>query len=466
VNTSNTQSLGAVLVAAILGMIGALILILKYAGAYLRATQALAISITLLILGLAIAILTARSQKESLQWPKASFSVILVVIFFLCKLAHDFFSIAAISGAKLAILQPMYGGILFSFGFLVLSVFSRRRMILRFVALAVALSGYTAINVMAYHLGCYSDASTGLAAEVAGRMLAPFGGGLNNFGSIAVVGLCLNIVGLWYAWKNRSWPVFLLFCFGACSTVVATYKVQIRSGLISVIFVMAFLCTQHRLKIYLANIACFGMIMLPVLVISPYFEQVVWIAAPPTLHNYSRTEKDFSTLDGRTSVYRYGWQLLLNWKTAWTGFGIAQRDSRQGFEQFAASDYATSYHNGFLELLLVYGPIIGLLGTFALVMPVIPTLARREAVVLNTCAAALCVSGALYTATMLEAFVDNEVFWVILCVSSCTFDESLTAFNPPQRLLSIKPISRADLGYQRFRTLRKTEQPRVFRGTA
>lgn len=430
----NAQSVWANLHPVLFGGIGGGLMVVPYMGAYLSATKSLLVSAFLLVVGgmMTIPRATAADAKSLTTAVRIilSASVIGLVLFLLLKLTHDFFALRQVFSLKISFVEAIQALLLLAYILLII-VMPAGRLWLRIVVLAMAFAVYCGINLVGYKMDAAADQGEGVYEAIGGtlakRMLAPFGPGLNGFGSLAVFGSQVNLFALWLAWKNRQRLLILLSFLGMLTCGYASYLVQIRSGLLGLMFTTGFLLAPAGLKKWMSLGSVAGLLLLPLAFINLMAVNLLSYIVPERIETLlQRNADEFGFLGGRAFIFDYGWTLLQEGQTGWFGFGILNRDSSPVLPSLAEATMlggSTSFHNGALDLLVVYGPLLGVLGLFALFLPFLLMLQLRTTVTDSTRDAVLGVFMALCVSSYLEAYTEQNLFWVIAILLAATLFE-------------------------------------------
>ena len=415
--------------AAVLSVLLGLMLMLPFTGGYFSGAAAALGGLTLLALCCFVVLISQPYHfREALphtfrtvcSWPS-----ILLLGFFAVKMVHDGLAWQASTGLRGSGNHILWSMVYVGCGFLILS-YPVQVCRWRVAFMAAALAFYSIGNVIGYQLGMAPHIATyGTVKAIDGssimeRIIVPFGPGLNNFGCFLALGIQVNLIAAWLAWRARDGLLMLIAIIGVLSCSYVIFLAQIRSGLIGLFFAVGFVAAPLHLKRWIALGAGLGMLLLPV----AFFRlaAVNWLPAivPHSLEErIERNANEFVVLGGRAYIYDYGLDLLLKGEVGLTGMGMVKRDSSPVAAEFAADvEGATlSFHNGALEILIVYGPLIGCCLLGVILAPLflrVPNGWRSEQ---DSYVAMQGVLGSLCVTSYLEAFTSMWIFWMVAIVA-------------------------------------------------
>ena len=378
--------------------------------------------------------------RENVRRGSLQFNMFTIVCLglFCYHAMHDLVSRALASDIKQSIVDSM--GDLFIaaglayFGF----VHKASDQFQRWFAVCVSLGAYSAVNLLGYKLGFKSilateENITAIGNVTAERMLAPFSSGVNSFGTVCSLGLCLALFTGRHAYNQRQ--ALMLWISGAVFVVnlVCVYLVQIRSALIALLFSFLLLYLQERKKKTNSSsslpvaVAWSSVVVLVALPMAFYkLAAVSFIDAVVPTRAYEligRHSQDFSFLGGRAFIWDSAWGLLQQGEVGILGQGIERRDSSTVLGDFLGTELPTrtSYHNGFVEFTMVYGAVAAVVLIVVLGMT-IGSIKRSIEASSNenerkTHQLRLAMLVACVAISFLEAFSASPFFWgTFLCL--------------------------------------------------
>jgi hypothetical protein len=419
------------------GLIVSILMLIQFSEGYLSFRTLGIASVGLLVALVATNSTLARSSATQTR-PRLTSTAILILCVFAFHVIHDLVSRALDSGIKQAIILSM-GEIFIVLGIVYFAFLHRTSDNLeKWFGLTIAIGSYSAANLFAYKLGIKSVAGSeeniaAIGNLTAERMLAPFSSGVNSFGSICSLGLCIALFTGHAAYRQKRSAMLLLCLLVIAVNLICVFLVQIRSALFAFLFAVVLLFLQERKRGTNANksvsailtwVSALALVALPVSFYELAAVSIVDAIVPAKAYELiGRHSLDFSYLGGRALIWDSGWALLQQGNVGLLGQGIEARDSSLVLGDFLGSEMATrtSYHNGFMEFLIVYGLFasiifIGMLGnTVASIKRTIN--ASLSEVELRSNQFRLGILAACITISFLEAFSVSPFFWgTIICV--------------------------------------------------
>lgn len=395
-------------------------------------------SIGLLVALVATNSMLSRSSATNTS-PRLTSTAILILCVFAFHITHNLVSRTLDSGIKQAVILSM-ADIFIVLGITYFALLHRASDHLeKWFGLTIAIGGYSAANLLAYKIGIKSLAGSeenivAIGNLTAERMLAPFSSGVNSFGSICSLGLCIALFTGHAAYRQKRGTMLLLCHLVIVVNLICIFLVQIRSALFAFLFAVLLLFLQERKKgadtnrtvsVILTWASAIMLVALPILFYDLAAVSIVDAIVPVKAYELiGRHSLDFSYLGGRALIWDSGWGLLQQGNVGLLGQGIEMRDSSLVLGDFLGSELAnrTSYHNGFMEFLIVYGLFasiifVGMLGkTIASIKRSI--IASQTEGELKFNQFRLGILAACITTSFLEAFSVSPYFWgSIICVA-------------------------------------------------
>lgn len=412
------------LVAPLMGMLLGGALVLLHPGTYLRFSISAALGCCVLGLNVGLGNMVLLGDGRIRQNQRFAPAVMASLAFGI-MVVHDCVSVGAISGGTsglLAGLVKLLEFVAIALAGLPWLLIGRERLGLASVALGLAT--YCGINVFAYKGLGMAGVTSGTMEESwsildgvrVERMIAPFSDGLNNFGMFAAMGfsLCMMLLVDWRVLREKVLSLALI-----CGMVVCFYAcilVQMRSAAIMAAAALAWIVLARR-----------GIAVTYLWVSLCVFLGGAWAymgayrfgiadALVGVLPGFmTRTGEQLSSLSGRVLIWDYALSLLASGQIPLLGLGVAVRDTTPAFALSGAmvGESGMTCHNGFLDLLCVYGPIIsglaGILmaGIIARLTWVDPDRARNWRSVRHGLLALILWAGAT------EAVSGSALFWAL-----------------------------------------------------
>jgi len=237
-----------------------------------------------------------------------------------------------------------------------------------FGVISLGMSLYVAVNVVAYEMGMvgeqggfYSTASS-IDGSGAGRMIAPFGAGLNNFGTVAVMAEALVLLQLVSALAQGRFAQALTLVGLAVTNAFALYRVEMRGGFATLAVAVAWILTPRRWRVPVFWGGSLALCLAGVVYFNVW--RVGWLDRfdNGSLQAVERFQGDATMLGGRVFVWEEAIRLLRHGEVGLLGVGLAKRDFGQALdaELGTTSRFQITAHSGALDLLVVYGPLLAL----------------------------------------------------------------------------------------------------------
>lgn len=383
------------------------------------------------ILGVATAIyLILCLPSLKVRYPASTdltFRIIKIcfAVFFVGKCIRDFLDSSVISNPAIAIFEVTVYCLLVLIAWTSAKRVFEGKATLVVSAWAFGIAIYAGVNFIGsiVGIGQESGAASSLVSETRTRMQIPFGPGLNLFGVVAASGGVLALEALKNSLNQR---VFILLALNISAFLVnwiVVVLVETRSVILPVVIYFIWNVFKARgLRIGL-SLASVGVLLLtPVLGGMTGFFSTVADLIPSNIQNaLSRSADDLKEFGGRTVIWEYAFQELKAGNIKLFGDGQLERDTRPLFHLLFRymPESNTTYHNGFIDLIFVYGPPLALLGSLTLIMSMIWSgVLNSSARYLNrtgqAASAGLLISVSL--CTLLESSMTLNHFWIILAV--------------------------------------------------
>lgn len=417
-------------------------LLVSYTGAFLRFTRIALLEI--LIFGIWVASAMPQFKRNIEQFKSKPirranvYAFITLVLFVIGKQASD--SISIFGGVTPdSVICYINDSFALLACLLVFMSYDKSEAGERLASAGLGISIYCVCNVIAFSAGFVapevrSAAMQSTLTTITERMWAPFGPGLNNFGTIAASGFGLCALGGTILWRKHRKSDALIVYAGGVGCLNALRLVEMRASMVAVLFVLVY----HGLgKNWLRSAAVCMVVFLPVI--------VPLVATQPVtaglleragsiygLERLQRSSGDFASFGGRLIMWEYGLGMVFNGTVGWCGLGMGNRDAgvvAAAGVQETFGMAAFSFHNGFVESLVVYGPVMGILGLGLIVFCVLyttewknsckaPSAAGSEHEAAG-CVGAICL---LMSLNIFDAYVDLPIFWGLscLCVANLT----------------------------------------------
>lgn len=416
---------GGLLYVLVLGSLLGVFFLLPFTGGYLSGVAAVIYGLVLLLLSAALVRLwnpdALGLAARTLLLPQVSLFLLVLLV----KVTHDVVFIQLATGTQAAMQHMLWSLLLLISGILIAGMPVKENL-LRLAVLGLAFSIYISANIAGYNWGMTPHVlTTGAIKPIEGssiteRMVAPFGPGLNNFGCFAIICVQINILIVWFAWRSRNRSIMLIAGLGVATGCYALWLVQIRSGILGVVFTLLYVLAPMICKRWIALFAAIGLIILPAAFIN--LKAIDWLEDKVPLileSSLSRNDSEMLILGGRAYVYDYGWEILLRGEVGLFGKGMVERDSGPGLAELAMSveGGTFSFHNAALESLIVYGPVLGSVILILFLMPMFSRLVVLESAMQDMHTIMLGLLGSLYVTSYLEAFNSMWIFWMIMYVA-------------------------------------------------
>jgi len=355
-------------IASVLSFVGAFLV--PYTGDILPATRALLLGAACLTPAICIAILGLVAKSDDA--PRGTRSkhgnalVILISLACVLKIGLDLMDGVRWADVKLAVIDVLFQLLMLGSG-IALAVNYRNEAPRKAVAIVgMALAIYSAINVVGFFMGIRPPQESQIDSLMGlneGRMLAPFGPGLNNFANLAALGMGLCVAMAFESIRERAWLWTLGTVVGGIAAGISVALTEMRSALVGLLLVLVWSMTR-RLKVRMAVTvgACAMLVLLPVLSKGQFLmDQISNLIPSFTLDRMQRQEGEFGSLNGRVFVWDSGLSELLQGESPLIGAGSRARDTREIlFAQIGTLyNHNTTYHNALLDNLIVYGWLAG-----------------------------------------------------------------------------------------------------------
>jgi hypothetical protein len=369
-----------ILVAAILS--GGIIL-LQYLGSLIKTSLALALSFAVIGLGFMAgnhARTASRQPVATLGHSSASHwlrrLVFLLVGIAVYKLAYDWLDMFP-SEPKFATVQLVKEVCLYGAFLVLLARFGPRQTADCISALGLGIAGYGLVNMLAFQLGIIPEQLTFQAFDSISsgreRMLAPFGPGLNSFGNMIATGMLFCLAGAWEFWKTQRRENAILAGLGCLACLGILIRVELRSALIALVFgVLWQVARGARMRRFLRIGSALTMIVLPIMAGTVLFSDLLHLVVPSFLEDtFQRGSQDFATFGGRSPIWEYGVETIRSGAPGIFGQGLSNRDASLVVAESLRETFghvAFSFHNGAIEVVIVYGFVFGTLGLLAMVV--------------------------------------------------------------------------------------------------
>jgi hypothetical protein len=232
------------------------------------------------------------------------------------------------------------------------------------LAILLGVGFYVAVNVVAVRLGMVPAGSEIAGVSGTVRNSVPFGPAFNNFGGIAASLMGFSLIGLFYYQHQRKW-MNAAACL-ACIVVgiEGALVVQIRSAIFILFLTIGWrLLSNIKIGRWYSNAVLLVGLLLPIIVVYVDVNAVISTITPDVISDlFQRREGDLQDLNGRFFAWKFGIETVISGDTGFFGQGILERDASDAFnEQF--SDWnleAATMHNGMLDVIAVYGPLVGI----------------------------------------------------------------------------------------------------------
>lgn len=407
---------------------------MPYTGNYLRGATSVLLSYLLLAFAAAVAFSTKTAKQNFYGINNPSnpmrMATRIVAVFVMAKFSHDLiFGLREAEFRTLA-LHTLNEFANLAFVILVWLAFPPSEIAVRFATIAMAVAVNCGINTLAFRAGIVTGESiTGSHAALSGtlteRMLAPFAGGLNNFGCIAAAGSGLGILVFAHYLKSRQWAFSALMLVSLMVSFIALFLVQMRSALISLLFALVWILPLPVFVRRVAVIATPLMVaVVPVLFINLGAVNMVTALMPDVLESYMQRRADeLLYLGGRANVWDYGFSMVSSGQVGILGVGLASCDASEVLNMVmgSTSDTRASFHNAMLNLLIAYGPLltaVALLGIIGGAIKLGAQLTRQAQNSVKT--ETLMILGAatlISSLGFLESFSSPIFFWAMLLLA-------------------------------------------------
>lgn len=299
------------------------------------------------------------------------------------------------------------------------------KVMLALSAWALGIAIYAGVNFASSLAGITPEGgvASSLLNETRTRMQIPFGPGLNLFGVVVGSGGVFALESMMNAFRERR-PIFILLNIGALLVnLTVVFLVETRSVLLPILtYVIWNLCKSAKARVGLAIGAIAVLLFTPILGGLTQFFPYLADRIPVGLQNAtSRSALDFGEFGGRTVIWEYGFQELRSGNFKWFGDGQLERDTRPIFQLLFqyTPEANTTYHNGFIDLMFVYGPLLGALGSATLILSifwagVMNSKTQQQMRTSKTAVAGLLV--AISLCTIMESSMTLNHFWILLAV--------------------------------------------------
>lgn len=299
------------------------------------------------------------------------------------------------------------------------------KVILVLSAWAMGIALYAGINFVGSLAGISQEgsAASSLINETRTRMQIPFGPGLNLFGVLVGSGGVFALESLLNSIKERKLAFIVLNLVAFLVNWTVVFLVETRSVILPVLtYIIWNLCKAAKVRAGLALGSLAVLLLTPLLGGLTHFFSYVADRIPIGLQNAtSRSAVDFAEFGGRTVIWEYAFQELKAGNFKWFGDGQLDRDTRPMFQLLFQymPESNTTYHNGFIDLIFVYGPLLGALGSGVLILSIIwagvvNSRKHGQARSSKTAIAGLLI--AISLCTILESSMTLNHFWILLSV--------------------------------------------------
>lgn len=292
-------------------------------------------------------------------------------------------------------------------------------------AWAVGIALFAGINYAGSVAGIAQESGTAssLMNETRARMQIPFGPGLNLFGVVVAGGGIFAMEAMVSSIKQKSLFLLILNACALLMNSIAVVLVETRSVILPVLtYVFWKTCKSRSLRAWVTMMCVSVLLLTPLLGGMTSFFSFVADLIPGVIQNsISRSAHDLKEFGGRTVIWEYAFQELKAGNFKWFGDGQIERDTRPIFHLLFnyMPDTNTTFHNGFIDLVFVYGPFVGALGSITLILSVVwsgvlkPNRSRQRR------ANQTAISGlliAISLCTILESSMTLNYFWVLFSV--------------------------------------------------
>lgn len=400
------------------------------------------------VLILAAAFLTklfTKIQTSHIIRPRFRIHSVATTGVFAFHILHDLYYRKLDYGLKQAIIVSMSEWVIIG-SFILIPVISKPQFSsLAWFPVCIAIAGYAALNLAAWMLGLrvtVSDETTmgSIGSITAERMYAPFSNGINTFGAICTAGACIAFLVAYYSFKEGKKSITLWSTISLIINFSCIVLVQFRSSLLAFLLLAILFFVQNIGRAQLmsisaghkVSIAIIGiMVMLPLafyrLAAASFMDAII----PESLYQtFGRHSSDFTYLGGRAFIWDSGWTQIEQGLVGLFGQGIERRDSSLVLGGFLGVEITTqtSYHNGFMEFIMVYGVPASIL--FVIMLLLLAQSIYWDAIrsvgihSMRVHSIRMTLFGAFVTIAYLEAFSVSPFFWGLLfCI--------LLTNNPP-----------------------------------
>jgi hypothetical protein len=297
-------------------------------------------------------------------------------------------------------------------------------------SLGIGIAFYAVTNLVAFNLGVIPDRGIqqAYAAIATGRerFLAPFGPGLNNFANIVSVGVACCIFSIRPLMLGRHFGLAIATAAAAAVSIYTVVLVEMRAGLLSFLMALVWNSVKSlRIKGTLALLTALLIPLLPVVSYSGWLAKVLTLELPDSVvSRIQRSSEDIGSLGGRDEMWAYGIDQIRSGAVGVLGQGL-NRDAGAVVSEASKDNFggvAFSYHNGAIELIVVYGLGFGVIATCVMLACFVSGGVRATADSQESHSTALgsCSDGCfgiLICIAMLnvfEAFAATAVFWAAI----------------------------------------------------
>lgn len=243
--------------------------------------------------------------------------------------------------------------------------------------------GYVCVNLVLYYAGVTSPLEKGTEgtarlASILGveraRMYFPLGDGANDFGNIAGAAL---LAGLMLAFARIALMWRALGLVAAAAGVIAIFGTDTRAAFISAIGVAALITVVPRRRLVLATIVA-SLLTIAIPIVAGLSSSGFDVG--DQLQIISRGVEDFSTMNGRVTIWGAGVNLALSGQPGLFGYGAYGHDVSGVSEEYRSLfdieiDQTVTLHNTALQYVVDSG-YVGLLVVVALVLVALRTQLR------------------------------------------------------------------------------------------
>jgi hypothetical protein len=432
-NNKNSPSFSGYryLLVLILGLLWAVELTVSLSGSFLRASRIFAAILAVSAIGISIRGIAGQKFRgeDRFAFKRKNILATFAVFVLMVVDVHNSFNNLDIKSSSDLIINIALAGIKYAFFYTfveLLWLFPVHRWP---SVLGFGLAGYTGINILGYkaglqgvHGGIFTSIEA-LEGTLGERMIAPFGGGLNNYGILAILGLSLCLGSTFLSFREKDYRMMALNLLGASVSAYGAFLSQTRSGLIVAVGILLWNIPLGR-TLRLIFLPAFSLtpILVPlifdVLIEVPIVNQVINSIIPEWLFRY---QGELFTLGGRTLIWKLGRELILGGQIPILGLGIGERDAGGAIGQ-SGTGFQFSFHNSFLDVVAVYGIIIGLaiwIIYLVVTFRICRQISENKKLDIQDEQAASTMLIGLGLSSMLEAVSTSEVFWFLLII--CTY---------------------------------------------